>query len=131
MFATRIFIPTLTITLWGYSAFASENQTVLREESGTIPSIYYDLRLTPMGVPSGLPPRWPHAMVTLMYDQDMKEWSADSVQLNAPGAPFNSNPQPLREQRQQMAVTLKQSLWTPFSWDGEFDLEGWRPWRLP
>ena len=100
-----------------------ENQTELREEEGEIMSVAYDLRLEPLGVQSGLPPRWPHAILDLDADQRTYEWSAQTVLLNAPGTTFNPQRSPLREEHDVLTAEVRQALWTPFPWDAELEIE--------
>jgi hypothetical protein len=102
---------------------AAENETVQREEAGDIPSVYYDLRLEPMGVQSGLPPAWPHALVDLDFSQQEYEWSPQTILLNAPGTPFNANQAPLREVHNVVTAEIRQSLWTPWPWDAELEID--------
>jgi hypothetical protein len=107
----------------GVLAADEENQTELREQEGAISSVYYDLRLEPLGVQSGLPPRWPHAIVDLAADQRVYQWSPRTILLNAPGTPFNPDHAPLREEHDVLSAEIRQALWTPFPWDGELEID--------
>ncbi len=105
-------------------ALAEEgNQTEEREFAGEIRSVAYDLRLEPLGVQSGLPPRWPQAILSLDAEEDTYAWSARTILLNAPGTPFNPVRAPLHEEHDVLAVELRQSLWTPWPWDAELELD--------
>ncbi len=116
-------ITLLSGLLSGLLSAEEENQTAVREQAGAIMSVFYDLRLEPMGVQSGLPPPWPHAILDLDADQRTYEWSARTILLNAPGTPFNPGRAPLREEHEVATVELRQSLWTPFPWDAELEID--------
>jgi len=100
-----------------------DNQTAMREREGTISSVYYDLRLEPLGVQSGLPPSWSHAILDLDADQRVYQWSARTILLNAPGTPFNPDRSPLREEHDVLTAEIRQALWTPWPWDGELEID--------
>jgi len=101
-----------------------ENQTVRREYLGDDTSIYWDLRLEPDGIRSGMMTAWPHAIGSVRVEQTTYEWAKDTILVNAPGAPLLPTAKPLTEDRIETTVTLRQALWTPFRWDAVLEVEG-------
>jgi hypothetical protein len=63
-------------------------------------------------------------LVTLAYHDSRVRWPKDSIQANPPGSILDPTRTSMEEDRQNLGFRLQQSIWSPFPWDGLFELEG-------
>lgn len=99
------------------------DETLRREQAGDIPSIYWDARTQAAGMPaSGSHMPWPVASIRLGVSQECETWSKDSVLSAPPGVPINNRREALSVRNNVESLTYRQSLWTPWTWDAQIEV---------